>query len=207
MGGTFDPIHRGHLVAAEMARDQCGLDRVLFVPSLRPPHRPESPSVSGYHRFLMTALAVADVPGWQASDMELARAGASYTFDTLDALRRAEPESQFFFIIGADAFAEIATWWRYPAVLDLAHFVVVARDGTSLARLPQRLPDLASRMVNGDRTNADRTGAPPRIHLVNRPTPPVSSSDIRRRVKAGESIDGLVPAPVARHIVSYRLYA
>ncbi|MEZ5286305.1 MAG: nicotinate-nucleotide adenylyltransferase [Vicinamibacterales bacterium] len=132
LGGTFDPIHLGHLAAARAAQDALRLDGVRFIPSSVPPHRPDRPRASGYHRVQMTTLAVAATPGWDVSDVELRRGGASYTFDTLTTLRAEFPASQFFFITGADAFAEIASWRHYPDVLDLAHFVVIARTGYEL---------------------------------------------------------------------------
>jgi nicotinate-nucleotide adenylyltransferase len=208
LGGTFDPIHLGHLAAARAAQDALALEAIRFIPSSAPPHRPDRPRASGYHRLQMTALAVAGCPGWQASEVELERGGASYTFDTLTTLRRAEPTSQFFFITGADAFAEIAAWRRYPDVLDLAHFVVIARAGTSFDRLKARLPALEPRMLEVDHAPPDRyLAAPfPSIFLVSATTPDVSSTEIRRRAAAGESLDGLVPDEVARYIRQHRLY-
>src|SRR5690349_19335534 len=108
LGGTFDPLHEGHLAAGRAAVAALALDRLILVPSSSPPHRPDSPRASGYHRLEMVQLGVSDTPGWSASDLELARGGASYTFDTLSDLRTLEPTSQFFFITGADAFAEVA---------------------------------------------------------------------------------------------------
>jgi nicotinate-nucleotide adenylyltransferase len=206
MGGTFDPIHLGHLAGARIAADTLGLDRTLFIPSSLPPHRPDRPQASGYHRFAMIALAVAGTAGWEACDAELSRAGASYSFDTLSAFRRKDPGSQFFFITGADAFAEIATWWRYPDVLDLADFVVIARSGSSLDQLRSRLPDLAPRMVRS--TPQTRAGLSDQsaIFLVNAQTPDVSSTEIRDRAARGETLVGLVPDPVASHIATHRLY-
>ncbi len=205
MGGTFDPIHVGHTAGARVAADSFRLDRILFVPSSLPPHRPDRPQASGYHRFAMTALAVAGVPGWEASDIELARPGASYTFDTLTALRKQDEGSQFFFITGADAFAEIATWWRYPDVLDLANFVVVARSGSSLDELRSRLPELEPRMVGSPDAHLGKP-ARPAIFLVNAQTPDVSSTEIRSRAARGEMLAGLVADPVASHIAAHRLY-
>ena len=207
MGGTFDPIHLGHLAGARVAAETLGLDRVLLIPSSLPPHRPDRPQASGYHRFAMTALAVAGVPGWEASDIELVRPGASYTFDTLTALRKQDEGSQFFFISGADAFAEIAAWWRYPDVLDLANFVVIARSGSSIDRLRSRLPELGPRMV--DSAPHDHPGHParPAIFLVNAQTPDVSSTEIRARAARAETLAGLVADSVASHIAAHRLYA
>jgi nicotinate-nucleotide adenylyltransferase len=204
VGGTFDPIHAGHLAAARAAQDALALDRVRFVPAARPVHRPDSPRASGYHRLEMVRLAVADTPGWEVSDLELSREGPSYTYDTLVTIgREGLSPLQIFFITGADAFAEIATWRRYPDVLDLAHFVVVARPGASLDALTTRLPDLAARMV-----------APPiddeldetRIVLLEADTPDVSATDIRRRVAHRQSIAGLVPPAVSAYVERNLLY-
>ena len=126
LGGTFDPIHFGHLDAAEAARAALSLDEILVVPSHDPPHRPVDPHATPFHRFAMAALAATGRPGYQVSDMELVREGASYTVDTLRALQRQGwSASQLFFILGSDAFAEVATWREYPRVLDEANFVVV----------------------------------------------------------------------------------
>jgi nicotinate-nucleotide adenylyltransferase len=202
LGGTFDPIHLGHLSSARAAQEALHLDAVRLVPSSQPPHRPDNPRASGYHRFAMTALAVAGVDGWEACDLELTRSGPSYTFDTLTALHQEGwAASQLFFITGADAFAEISTWSRYPAVLDLAHFVVIARPGIELQTLRHSLPALAPRM-----STADAPLAGPSIVLVPASTPDVSSTDIRRRAAAGEPIEGLVPDAVAAHILRHRLY-
>lgn len=208
LGGTLDPIHVGHLAAGDAAMAALALDRILVVPSHDPPHRPDSPSASGYHRLQMARLAVADRVGWVASDIELARGGHSYTFDTLTALRGIEPGSQFFFITGADAFAEVASWHRYPEVLELSHFVVIARPGTSLASIRTRLPELGPRLVDCDGVDADtcQQAGFPSIFLVHAATPAVSSTDVRRRTAAGAPIAGLVPVAVERYIQQHHLY-
>jgi nicotinate-nucleotide adenylyltransferase len=149
----------------------------------------------------MAQLAAEGRPRWAATRIELERDGPSYTFDTLLELRKAP--SQFFFIIGTDAFSEIATWSRYPAVLDLANFVVVSRPGFTLDSLQKRLPDLADRMTTPDRF---QLSAKTRIILLEAPTPDISSTDIRRRVRSHESIAGLVPDAVADYIRTHRLY-
>lgn len=209
LGGTFDPIHLGHLAAAAAAQSELALDQVRFIPSSVPPHRPDTPRASGYHRLQMTALAVAGHAGWQASDVELERGGASYTCDTLATLRRAEPAAQFFFITGADAFAEIAAWRHYPGVLDQAHFVVIARTGSSFDGLKARYPRLMPRMVevNDRPATSGTTPASPSIFLINAATPDVSSTEVRRRASAGEPLAGLVPDAVADYIAEHRLYA
>lgn len=208
LGGTFDPIHEGHLVAGRAAMAALGLDRILVVPSHDPPHRPDSPRASGYHRLQMASLGIADMPGWVASDLELVRGGRSYTFDTLTALRALEPTAQFFFITGADAFSEVASWRRYPEVLELSHFVVIARTGTSFEAVRARLPELAARFVDCDtlRTEGCRRAPFPSIFLVHAVTPVVSSTEVRRRSAAGQPLDGLVPEAVYRYIREHHLY-
>lgn len=205
LGGTFDPVHRGHLAAAEAAQAVLGLETIRFIPSARPPHRPDSPHAAGPHRLEMLRLAVAGHAGWEVSDLELGRDGPSYTFETLTALHREGLRpSQLFFITGADAFAEIATWSRYPAVLDQAHFVVVTRPGLSLDALVSRVPAVAGRMIVPAQL-AD--AATPRIVLVPADTPAVSSTTIRQRAARGESLDGLVPPAVAAYISQHHLYS
>ena len=157
----------------------------------------------------MAALAVNGVAGLMASDAELRVSGPSYTADTLDRLRASAVDGlQIFFITGADAFAEIATWHRYPDVLDLAHFVVVSRPGHAINEIRRRLPDLSSRMRAAGEVM--RNGPPilrnPSILLVETATPDVSSTEIRERLRRGEPISGLVPPSVERHIHQHGLY-
>ena len=201
MGGTFDPIHLGHVGAADAAQRALGLDTVILIPSRTPPHRKDATRASADDRYEMARLAAHGHPRWSASRIELDREGPSYTFDTLIELRRTP--SSFFFIIGVDAFAEIATWSRYPAVLDLAHFVVVSRPGFTLDSLQHRVPDLADRMTTPDRFDHS---AKTRIILLEAPTPAISSTEIRRRARAGEDLAGLVPDNVADYIRTHRLY-
>ena len=197
LGGTFDPIHNGHLAAAEAAQASLSLDAITLIPSRVPPHRQDPVGASAEQRFEMAALAANEKPGWSASRIEIDREGPSYTYDTLVQLaQRVSVTSQFFFILGADAFAEIATWSRYPAVLDLAHFVVVSRPGITLDSLRERVPSAFS----------PRPSAKTRVILVEAATPDISSTDIRRRVRAGQSLHHLVPESVAQYITTHRLY-
>jgi nicotinate-nucleotide adenylyltransferase len=197
LGGTFDPIHLGHLEAASAARTALSLDRVLLLPSRTPPHRSTEPRASVYHRFAMTALAASGCEGMLASDLELLRQGPSYTALTLDALRpQGLAPSRLFFIIGADAFAEIGTWYDYPRVLTLANFAVVSRPGAAL--MPAEPIPIPQSLLPGSPSTS--------VFHVNASTPDVSSTDIRRRVASGESIEGLVPPGVAEHIRRHRLY-
>ena len=204
-GGTFDPIHFGHLDAAEAARTSLRLEQVLFVPASDPWHRKVEPHESGVQRFALVALAINGCAAYRVSDMELVRGGSSYTADTLRALHRAGwTPSQLFFILGADAFAEIATWREFPSVLDAAHFVVMSRPGTTTESAVARSPELRSRVrpVTAAGDVLDHTA----IFLVEAHTRDVSSTAIRGRLAAGVSIDDLVPSPVARHIVAHHLY-
>ena len=194
LGGTFDPVHLGHLEAAGAAQRALSLDRVMLMPSRTPPHRAIEPRASVFHRFAMTALAAAGRADLVVSDLELRRDGPSYTALTLQALQQeGYTASQLFFITGADAFAEIDTWYDFPRVLSLASFVVVSRPGVTVSRTPL-VPDHQSL------TPTVQT------FFVDAVTPDVSSTDIRRRVASGESIEGLVPPAVAEHIRRHRLY-
>jgi nicotinate-nucleotide adenylyltransferase len=205
LGGTLDPIHCGHLAAAAAARDAFDLTRVLVLPSRIPPHRPAQPVASPFHRFAMASLAVSGIPRLEANDDELRSEGPSYTADTLDRRHAAgAAASQIFFITGADAFAEIATWRRYPEVLDLAHFVVVTRPGHPIESLAERLPSLAGRMLPAGA--AAQPSATPSIYLLHARTPDVSSTAVRERLRRGEPITGLVPPLVEAHIHQHGLY-
>ena len=211
LGGTFDPIHCGHVAAAVAAERTLKLRSVMLIPSRLPPHRPEQARVSPMHRLAMTTLAAADHPSWSVSDVELKRDGPSYTFDTLtELIGQGHRASQICFITGADAFAEIATWSRYPAVLDLAHFAVVARPGITLDSLKKRVPDLADRMTTPESFKPQVKSSSPsdktRVILIEAATPDISSTEIRRRLGAGESIAGLVPDFVATYLAHHRLY-
>ncbi|HEY1306861.1 MAG TPA: nicotinate-nucleotide adenylyltransferase [Vicinamibacterales bacterium] len=204
-GGTFDPIHLGHLDAAEAARSALGLDEILFIPSHDPPHRPSDPRASAFHRFALVALAIDGHQSYRASDMELQRNGPSYTTDTLATLgSEGWSPSQLFFILGSDAFAEIATWRQFPAVLDAAHFVVITRPGTTLDAAATRTPEIRSRLRAPE---APAIASPETfVFLVEARTRDVSSTTIRARLAAGKPIDDLVPEAVGRYIVGHRLY-
>jgi nicotinate-nucleotide adenylyltransferase len=206
LGGTLDPIHLGHLETARAARAALALDRITILPAHVPPHRPSQPVASAYHRFAMVALAINGLEGFSASDGELCAPGPSYTAETLDRLRGSGlAASQIFFITGADAFAEIETWHRYPDVLELSNFVVVSRPGHPAGEMKTRVPALAGRMRRAD--EQDAAAGRPVIFLLEARTPDVSSTEIRRRMASGEPLTGLVPDAVAQHIVRHELYA
>lgn len=209
LGGTFDPIHLGHLAVADAASASLDLAEVLVIPSNHPPHRRLEPQASGYHRFAMVALAAADRPRLVCSDVELLADSWSYTSVTLRRLHDGGlGASQLFFLTGADAFAEIATWKEYPAVLDLAHFVVVSRPNHPASGMLERLPVLRDRMITcaPGGGGCDPVLEPVRIWLIDAPTPDVSSTEVRRRAGAGESLHGLVPTSVQEYVERHRLY-
>ncbi|MBI3490602.1 MAG: nicotinate-nucleotide adenylyltransferase [Acidobacteria bacterium] len=204
LGGTFDPIHCGHVDVGQAVQDVLGLSRLFVVAANVPPHRPQ-PFASAYHRFAMAALAVASRPGWRATDLELRLDTPSYTSGTLQRFReRGFAATELYFVIGADAFVDIGSWRDYPAILDLAHFAVVSRPGYPVDELSHRLPRLASRMARPPIDSL--TALDPMIVLIDAPTADVSSTVIRRKLAAGESIAGLVPAGVQRHIEQHGLY-
>ena len=210
LGGTFDPFHHGHLAAALAADAALDLDAVHLIPAHIPPHRTLQPSASPEHRFAMVALGIAETPGLLADDRELHADGPSYTSRTLAtfAAQGWQP-SQMFFITGADAFAEIATWHDYPAILHRAHFVVVSRPGRDAASLRDQLPLLASRMRVADATAPPALSdtAQPAIWLVHAKTPSVSATAIRLAAAEHRAITGMTPPLVEHHIARHGLYA
>jgi nicotinate-nucleotide adenylyltransferase len=204
LGGTFDPIHVGHLDLGSAARNALGLETLLVVPANIPPHRPQ-PLASSHHRFAMAALASIEQSGWRLSDVELQDASPSYTSTTLKRLHAAGVSARdLVFVLGADAFAEIESWHAFPSIFDLAHFAVVSRPGHPVADIPHRLPSLRARMVSG---SADRLrSATTMIFLIDGKTADVSSTAIRERLAKGQPIAGLVPDRVAQYIEQQQLY-
>lgn len=212
LGGTFDPIHVGHVAAAEAACRTLQLDEVWLLTSNVPPHRPQ-PSASVHHRFAMVALTVQDHPLMRASDFELRSEGPSYTSATLSRLHaHGLLPSQLFFIVGADAFAEIATWRDYPRFLGASNFAVVSRGGRPAAGAALELEPVRTRIRPPGAAEGGAAGAGPgadgtAIYLVEHETPDVSSTAVRERRARGESIAGLVTPAVERHILQHGLYA
>lgn len=200
LGGTFDPIHNGHLRAGEAAQDALELDEIRVIPSHDPPHRPLNPKASAFHRFALVALAIQGRESWRLSDAELTRPGPSYTAHTLRALHaEGWDPAQIFFIIGSDAFAEIATWYEFPAVLCYANFAVLGRPG---GMTPTAALERVDTVRPADPAASGETG----FFTIDAEMPPISSTDIRARLAAGRSIDALVPRPVAQYILNHRLY-
>ena len=187
MGGTFDPVHNGHLVAASEVADRFGLDEVVFVPAGRPYRKDPGAVTDAEHRYLMTVVATASNPRFTVSRVDVDRPGPTYTVDTLRDLRLERGDVDLFFITGADALARLLSWHEPQEVLRLAHFVGVTRPGHVLERLP----------------GVDEQ----QVSLVEVPALAVSSTDCRSRVGENRPIWYLVPDGVVQYVQKHRLYA
>lgn len=190
MGGTFNPIHIGHLVTADEARHAFLLDEVVFVPAGSPWQKSEEEVAPAEDRFVMTVIATAQDPMFTVSRIEIDRGGPTYTIDTLRALREQRPGSDLFFITGADAILQILTWKDPESILRDAHFIAATRPGYDLDRLEKELPP----------------GLEGRVSILEIPALAISSTDVRRRVAEGRPIRYLVPAGVAAYIEKAGLY-
>ena len=190
LGGTFDPIHFGHLAAATAAIDCAELDRVIFVPSASPPHRPAAVAPAE-QRLAMCRLAVEGEPRFEVTDVEVRRGGRSYTVDTLRELCRLHPDDNLFLILGWDAAKLFGSWHEPEQVAAQATLVIVARPRIE----PPLAPEMKAAGID-----------PSRTVVCLHPTPDVSASALRRAVAASESIDGKVPPAVARYIAAHHLY-
>ncbi|HEU5143742.1 MAG TPA: nicotinate-nucleotide adenylyltransferase [Dermatophilaceae bacterium] len=186
MGGTFDPIHHGHLVAASEVQAQFGLDEVVFVPTGQPWQKEDRRVSPAEHRYLMTVIATASNPRFTVSRVDIDRPGLTYTIDTLRDLRAERPDDELFFITGADALAQILSWKDSDQMLELAHFIGVTRPGHELS--DQGLPD-------------------DKVTLQEVPAMAISSTDCRSRVADNEPVWYLVPDGVVQYINKYSLYA
>jgi len=191
MGGTFDPIHYGHLAAAEQARDQFRLDKILFLPNREPPHKKGYSVTPAERRYDMVLLATASHPQFEASRLELERPGPSYTVDTIDQLRQLCGEGpEFFFITGADAVLEILTWKHPHLLVDRCQLIAATRPGYSLGELERAAGAELAR----------------RVHILEVPGVDVSSTMLRDRVRRGLSIRYLTPPEVEAYIRKHGLY-
>ena len=210
LGGTFNPIHLGHLILAEAFRERLGLDRVLFVPAGAPPHKPTARLVSALHRYAMVSLAVAGHPGFVACPTEVERSGPSYSADTVEALAGDWPGARLYFLMGSDTFLDLPTW-RTPerlgvfATLAVGHRAGGAFDpeGPSARAVLARLGRTSWRRVP---PVAAETLAPGECALVETRSIAVSAREIRERLAAGESARYQVPLAVAEYIADHRLY-
>lgn len=205
LGGTFDPVHRGHVALASGAREALGLDQVLLVPCAVPPHKPHRPVTAAYHRLELLYLATEDVAGLRIDTLELARGGASYSIDTLRALRSSGARPVF--ILGSDALAEITTWREHHALLAEFDFLSVERPQDDGPSLPEGWPEEARRRVAPlPAPPAPALGLGGRIVRLPLDVPSISSSLVRSRASARADLGALVPPRVARYIQRHRLY-
>jgi nicotinate-nucleotide adenylyltransferase len=202
-GGTFDPVHAGHVAMAAEVCARLELASMKIVPCLLPPHKGSRDLTHGADRLAMIALATQDRPELIPSSFELTRRGPSYTIDTLDRMAPEAPGSRLFFLMGMDSFAEIGTWKDHQRLLEAYHLVVVNRPGSE-APAAEELPAAArGRLVSG----AAEIDAPDgRVHLLTLEPYPVSSSEIRHRARQGESLAGMVPAAVESYIHRCAIY-
>lgn len=195
LGGSFNPPHNGHIAMARAARDARKLDEVWFLVAARPPHKSEDQLGDFNPRFEMARLAAQELPCLKASDFEAQLPGISYTYRTLELLKKSRPEAELFFIIGADTVGELATWRKPDRILELAAPVVVPRTGFSPADT-EKLRDV----LPGEQLDILRES-----YIRTEPVD-ISSTMIREKVRRGEKFEHLVPEPVARYIHQHRLY-
>jgi nicotinate-nucleotide adenylyltransferase len=188
MGGTFDPIHIGHLIAAERAREEAGLDEVWFLPANVPPHKPQSPVASAKQRWDMVVHAIEGHSGFRSIDLELTRKGPSYTIDTIKTLNSLYSKFEFSYIIGADMVMYLPKWYRIEEIVQHISFIGLQRPGYSI-----RLAELAEPIRK-------------QIKLIPMPSIDISSTAIRERMKNNQSIRYLVPEQVGNYIEENRLY-
>ena len=195
IGGSFDPVHVGHLGIAEEARVQFALERVVFVPAARPPHKGGGTGACAADRLEMVRLAIDGNPHFLASDVEMRREGPSYTIDTLEQIQRMYPEAHVYFIVGADSLAELKTWHRAMELAERFDFIIVARPGVARPSKEELAGDFTgeiARKLDG--------------RFLETAMFDVSGTRIRRRVGQGRSIRYLVPPAVERYILSKGLY-
>ncbi len=205
LGGTFDPIHYGHLRPALEVRERLGLSEVRVMPAARPSHRAD-PQAPIRERLAMVRLAVMDFPGLTVDERELHREGPSYTVTTLESLRaELGPVTPLCLLIGADAFAGFNTWHRWQEIPALAHLVVLRRPDSTVTADPASWPEWARPRValSAKELATDPAG---RVIFIDVSPQTISATDLRRRIAQGKAITGLVPPAVERHIHQHALY-
>lgn len=192
-GGTFDPIHMGHLIVAETIMDEFHLDKVVFIPAAVPPHKLDRQISPAKHRYMMTMLATCSNPRFQVSDMEMHRQGPSYSRDTLaQLLEEHGSDTEFYFIVGADSVENLHTWNRIDELLTMCHFIGASRPGCmpDMEKIAQRFGPLAEK-----------------IHCLETPELEISSTEIRHRVGQKRTIRYIVPETVEQYIYKEKLYS
>ncbi len=197
MGGTFNPVHHGHLVTAQEALDQFDLDEVIFIPTGDPPHKIDDLLAHAEDRYLMTVIATSSNSSFFVYRIEIDRKGKSYTIDTVKELRKLfGSDSELYFITGADAILEILTWKNTREIVTLAKFIAATRPGYDLSKIKELKTTLFINEDEGDR----------RIFIMEIPALAISSTDIRQRIKIGRPVNYLVPEGVNNYILKHGLY-
>lgn len=195
-GGSFDPVHLGHLLLGEFCREQAQLDEVWFVPVKKAPHKADGPIAIDKHRLEMLGLATWGQAGFQVSETEILRGGISYTVDTLEDLTQTHPKAEFFFLMGADSLNDFGTWRSPERICQLATPLVVVRGGE-----PEPQWDILQNYVEGDLVDIQRR------HRIDFPAIGLSSSEIRKRVQEGRSIRFQTPRSVEEYIRTHAIYS
>ncbi|MGD0307530.1 MAG: nicotinate-nucleotide adenylyltransferase [Candidatus Acidiferrales bacterium] len=207
-GGTFDPIHAGHIAVAEAAQKRFHLDTVYFVPSSRPPHKTKPALTPFLHRYAMVALACADHADFQPSTAEAPDGAAPhvfYTYDTVKKYRREHPDDHLYFIVGADQFLEIPTWRNYEALLDFCDFIIASRPGFRVDALRLVVPPEKLGRTQSSDPNAIVLRKST-VHILTTVASHISSTEIRQRLASRRNIHGLVPPRVEEYILGQALY-
>lgn len=213
-GGSFNPIHNGHLAVARQAHEILKLDRTLFIPTGDPPHKQDGALAPAHHRYEMVRLAIAGTPAFDLSNIEIARQGKSYSIDTVRELQRQYgPATDLFFLIGLDAFLDLPSWREPDALLAACSFVVISRPGQSfkaLATLPFLRDITPEQLASLDTGALDRLDLPlssgQTIICLPLPPSPISASDIRQRIQRGAMLANLLPPSVESYILHKQLY-
>lgn len=207
MGGTFNPIHIGHLRIAEEARETFGLDKVFFIPTYKPPHKDNGSFISPEHRLEMVRLAIKDNPLFEASDIEIKRGGRSYSVVTLRELREQYPETDFSFIVGTDSFNDITTWCEYEELFKLTNFIVIPRSGYAVKKIGEVLPVELARKFWYDAKQGVYSNDEGRFVAYRETTLfGISGSKIREIIKEGKSTRYILPKEVEDYIRKNNLY-
>jgi nicotinate-nucleotide adenylyltransferase len=213
LSGTFNPIHNGHLQIAEEVYQRLRLDTVLFIPSGIPPHKPGKKIPPAKCRMEMAALALSGITHFKLCELEVNRPGKSYSIDTVRTLKDLYPNDRLFFILGMDAFLDIASWREVDRLLTLCDFVLISRPGTPFSRLPDIAvlrsadPSPFSELDKGTRRSYTfPVSEESTLHFIHVRPSPISASEIRRRVAAGQETKNLLPESVESYIIEKRIY-
>ncbi|MDO5070089.1 MAG: nicotinate-nucleotide adenylyltransferase [Neisseria zoodegmatis] len=195
-GGTLDPIHNGHIHIARAFADELALDMVVFLPAGNPYHKKEEQTrTDARHRLAMTELAISDDPRFAASDCDIIREGATYTFDTVQIFRQQFPSAQLWWLLGSDSLLQLHTWKKWQTIVNQTHIAVAAREGDNIAQAPRELHGwIGSALQNGS------------LHLLQTPMYNISSTEIRCRIRNGEPVSGLIDPRVENYIARNHLY-